>query len=416
VHYDKLPLFNTPNFLKPDLVATSFNQATPPVATDMTKSLHQHEAGMGWHGYLGKGKWVYTSLPSYAFYDNTDQADAYKKLLSGMIDYLSKPIIAKIYPYIDYKSAVFISEDTEYKFENFQRFADLAKENQTPVTAFIVAGLAKQPQYKEMMENIAKNPYVEFASHSTSHKQIVGKDEAYVKQETAGSKTILDKYAPQPIHGFRPPREELNDLMRKELSQSGFTYILGATQEHLYPEFDKKEPSLLIIPRHGTDDYSYLVNLDWDQKQIVDQMIKEVNFVTDLNGIYTLSVHTHLFTYSTNIEIMRKFFKYLKQHPKFKPLNGQALTKRVVLAKGIEQKLTHDGDVYTLTIENNNQLPVDNLYIKLFKNPNLRVTKGSVDQSTSTVKVDNQDNTLYVNHIDPKSSVTIHFQLDSIKG
>ena len=416
VHYDKLPIFNTPKFMKPDLVATSFNQATPPVATNITKSLQKNEAGMGWHGYLGKGKWVYTSLPSYAFYDNTDQANAYKKLLSGIIDYLAKPIITQPYPYIDQKSAVFISEDTEYKFENFQRFADLAKEYKTPVTAFIVAGLAKQPQYKEMMENIAKNPYVEFASHSTSHKQIVGKDKAYVKQETAGSKTILDKYAPQPIHGFRPPREELNDLMRKELSQSGFTYILGATQEHLYPEFDKKEPNLLIIPRHGTDDYSYLVNLDWDQKQIVDQMIKEVNFVTDLNGIYTLSVHTHLFTYSTNIEIMRKFFKYLKQHPKFKPLNGQALTKRVVLAKGIEQKLTHDGDVYTLTIENNNQSPVDNLYIKLFKNPNLRVTKGSVDQSTSTVKVDNQDNTLYVNHIDPKSSVTIHFQLDSTKG
>ncbi|RUM65403.1 MAG: hypothetical protein DSZ05_06215, partial [Sulfurospirillum sp.] len=196
-----------------------------------------------------------------AFYDNLEQKNDFKKLLSGIINYLAKPVTAKIYPFVDNKGAVFISEDTEYKFSNFERFADLAKEYQFPVTAFIVANLAQKPEHQEMMHRIAQNPYVEFASHSTSHKQIVGKSEAYIVNETAGSKKIIDRYASEPIQGFRPPREELNDLMRKHLAKSGFTYILGATEEHLYPKFDK--PNLLIIPRHGTDDFSYLVNLDW---------------------------------------------------------------------------------------------------------------------------------------------------------
>ncbi len=416
VLYDKVPLYDTPTTLQPDMMATSFSQATPPVATDAAKSIRQQEAGMAWHGYYGKGKWIYTAMPSYAFTDNREQKDDFKKLLSGIIAYLAKPVTAKIYPFIDNKGAIFISEDTEYKFTNFERFADLAKEYRFPVTAFIVANLAQKPEHKAMMERIAQNPYVEFASHSTSHKQIVGKSETYIINETAGSKKILDKFASSPIQGFRPPREELNDLMRKHLAQSGFTYILGATEEHLYPEFDKKEPNLLIIPRHGTDDFSYLVNLDWDQDQIVRQMIREANFVTALNGIYTLSIHTHLFAYSTNINIMKKFFHYLSQHPEFKIIGGKALYQNVRLAKHLSQKLEQKGNQYIMTVTNDNDTAVNDLYIQLFKNPKAKITSGSVNNKNITVKINNSQSNVFLNTVPAKSTVKIYFTLENMKG
>ena len=411
VLYDKVPIFNTPATMQADIVATSFSQATPPNATDLSKSMRQEESGMGWHGYYGKGKWVYLAFPSYAFYDNRSQKEQFKKLLAGIIDYLQKPVTAEIYPYIDRASTLFISEDTEYKFTNFRRFADLAKEYRIPVTAFIVAGLAQKPEHKEMMHYIAQNPYVEFASHSTSHQQIVGKDEPYIIQETEGSKKIIDRFAPKPIQGFRPPREELNDLMKKHLSKGGFTYILGATEEYLYPDFDKKYPRLLIIPRHGTDDYSYLVNLDWDQKQIVDQMIRELNFVTALNGIYTLSVHTHLFSYSSNINILRKFYNYLKEHPQFQPINGRQLVRRILQAKRLHQTLQEQNRRYILTIINDNPTAVENLYVKLFKHPAMHITGGGVLGTDTPVTIDNREDTIYIQKIAPNTTIKVIFTL-----
>jgi peptidoglycan/xylan/chitin deacetylase (PgdA/CDA1 family) len=416
VLYDKIPFYDTPSKLTPDLFATVFSQAAPTVAKNREQSMRPDESGMGWHGYYGKGKWVYTSFPAYSLYDSGEQTNAFKKLTAGIIDFLANPITTKIYPFIDQESAIFISEDTEYKFTNFQRFADLAQEYKTPVTAFIVAGLAQLPEHKEMMQNIAKNPYVEFASHSTSHKQIVGKDAEYVKNETLGSKLIIDKYAPVPIRGFRPPREELNDLMKKYLSDGGFVYILGATKEFLYPKFDKKFPNLLYIPRHGTDDYSYLVNLDWSQQEIVDQMIKEAHFVTGMNGIYTLSVHTHLFTYGTNINIMRKFFHYLQNHPELKPLSGRQIYMRVALAQNLHQSTNIVGNQLVITLTNDNAMAVKDLNIKLFKHPGSRIIKGGVDNPKVVASVDNLKSTIHLDTVPAKSTIKIYLTLDHIEG
>ena len=409
--YDKIPFFKSPTNLSPDIYLTGYTQATPPTSRDKNENISDNEAGLGWHGYYGKGKWAYVSFPSYSFYDIQEHKEDFKKILAGIVEYLSKEVITQKYPYIDNKSIVFVSEDTEYKFKNFQKFSNLAREYKIPVTAFIVASLAKQPQYKEMIEEIAKNPFVEFASHSTTHKKIVGKSESYIINETENSKTIIDKFAPQKIKGFRPPREELNNLMKKHLSKGGFTYILGANKQYLYPRFDKEEPNLLYIPRHGTDDYSYLVNLDWAQKEIVDQMIKEANFITKLNGIYTLSIHTHLFAYSTNIQIVEKFFSYLKKHPKLKTLNGREIFKRIYQSKNIKQSSHLTGNKLTITIKNENDTAVKNLHIKLFKNPNQKIISGEVDSDKTTVKVSNKNSAVTIDYLPPKSNINIFLEL-----
>lgn len=410
--YDKVPFYLHDKHQAPDLYATSFSQATPPVSNRWQESLKPEEAGLGWHGYYGKGRWAYLSFPSYSFYDNNEQKEAFKKLMAGIIDYLDQPVVALSYPFLDRQGGIFISEDTEYKFTNFQRFADLAQEFQIPVTAFIVASLADKPEHRAMMQRIAKNPYVEFASHSTTHQKIVGKDAAFVKKETADSKEILDKYAPKPIRGFRPPREELNDLMKRYLDEGGFLYVLGATEEFLYPKADKRYPHLLYIPRHGTDDYSYLVNLDWSQQQIVDQMIEEANFVNKLNAIYTLSVHTHLFSYGTNINILRKFFHYLKEHPELKPLSGEGLYKRVMLRNRLHESAQIRDKRLILTLSNDNDVPVTNWHIKLFKSPHLKIVKGGVDAPHVTALLNKKQDLLTLKSVPPHTTLKVYFTMD----
>ncbi len=414
--YDKIPFFESPSNLPPDMYVTGYTQATPPLSKEKEKNILEKEAGLGWHGYYGKGKWAYITFPSYSFYDIEESKEDFKKILAGIVEYLSKEVVTQNYPYIDKQSIVFVSEDTEYKFENFRKFSNLAKKYEIPVTAFIVASLAKDPQYKEMIEEIAKNPYVEFASHSTTHKKIVGESEDYIINETVNSKIIIDKFAPQKIKGFRPPREELNELMRKHLAKGGFTYILGANKQYMYPEFDKDEPNLLYIPRHGTDDYSYLVNLDWSQKEIVDQMIKEAHFITKLNGIYTLSIHTHLFAYSTNIKIVEEFFKHLKNHPELKTLSGKEVFKRVYQSKRLKQKSKMSGNQLIITVENDNDTVVEDLHIKLFKNPQRKITAGEVDNEKVTVKVSNKNSTVSIDTLPPKTTLNIFLTLSPENG
>ncbi len=410
--YDLIPIFINSKELKPDLVMINYDQTNPPIAREKNMSLKIDEAGVAWHGYYGKGKWFYMNLPSYIFYESKKNYYDYAQVFNAIVDYLSSDLVISKFPYIDKESVVFVSEDTEYKFENFQKFSDMAKKYKIPVTAFIVTSLAEHEDNKEMVKNIAKNPYVEFASHSHLHKKIIDTNETYIKQETSDTKTILDKISKQPIKGFRPPREELNDTMKKHLADSGFSYILGKSEEFLYPRYDELQKDLLIIPRHGTDDYSYLINLDWDRKQIIEQIIKESEFVTSMDAIYTLSVHTHLFTYSSNIKILEGYFEYLKAHPNVSVLDGLSIAKRVKRNKNIHISYSKTGNTVVLNIENKNKEVVENFHCKIFKNPDVKIKSIKCDQTQGGKNSANKSEVnINLKHLKPSSITTVYIEL-----
>jgi peptidoglycan/xylan/chitin deacetylase (PgdA/CDA1 family) len=412
--YDNIPIFITPKEIRADIYMTNYAQTNPPMDKNQNNSLSLDEAGCAWHGYYGKGKWFYSNLPSYIFYDS--KKENYKSIMNSIINYLANDVVIEKFPYIDKERVVFISEDTEYKFENFKKFSNLAKKYQIPVTAFIVSGIAQKEENKEMVKRISRNHYVEFASHSHSHKKIVGMDEEYIKKETADTKIAIDRVSSHPITGFRPPREELDDMMKLYLSSGDFRYVLGASQEYLYPRYDEKQDNLLLIPRHGTDDYSYLINLDWGQDQIVEQMIKETNFVTNLDALYTLSIHTHLFAFKSNIKIVEKYFKYLKKHREFTPLDGRTIAKKVKQSKNIELSYEKSDDTVILTIINNNNRGIKDLHCKLFKNPNMKIV--SLRSREGTVRKIAKDRSavdLKVNYISANSATTIYIKLKERK-
>jgi peptidoglycan/xylan/chitin deacetylase (PgdA/CDA1 family) len=414
--YDAIPIFTSSKDLKPDIFMTSYEQTNPPIDKAKRASISIDESGAAWHGYYGKGKWFYINLPSYIFYDSKKSHHDYMDLFNAIVNFLSENIIVDKFPYIDKENVVFVSEDTEYKFKNFKKFSDLAQKYSIPVTAFIVSSLAQHEDNIEMVKDISKNPFVEFASHSHTHKKIIDTNASYVKQETRGTKEILDQFSSVPIEGFRPPREELDDMMRKTLSESGFRYILGKTEEYLYPKYDQIQKNLLIFPRHGTDDYSYLINLDWDSKQIVDQIIKESEFVTAMDGIYTLSVHTHLFAYSSNIKIVESYFKYLNEHPDVTPMDGRSIANRVKNSKNIRvyySKVEGSTNTIVLSIENMNDIIVNNFHCKLFKNPNLRIKSMISDQTPGSKDSSNKSEIkIVLKHLKPNSTTTVFIEFE----
>lgn len=409
VLYDKIPLYEYPKNLIPDIRMSAYNIATPPISKNFQSSLKNTQSGIGWHGNYGKGKWAYFSFPSYSFYDTGRQKNDFREIFASILNYLSKDIVIEQFPYIDRDGVVFVSEDTEYKFSNFKKFANLAKKYKLHVTAFIVSDLAKQPENIAFTKEISKNnTYVEFASHSATHQKIVGNSFDFIKNEIIGSKKVIDKISKKPLIGFRPPREELDEVMKKHLAKGGYRYVLAATAEYLYPKFDSANNNLLIIPRHGADDYSYLINLDWNQEQILTQIKKEVDYVTTLNGIYTLSLHTHLMLNGSNSKVVDRAFSHFKKYYNSKVLDGRSLAKRVVQNKNIKINKIYNKNQTILEIKNLNTHSVKNFTLKVFKNPNIKIKRLKTN-SSSKVILKNSDK-IIISSLKAKSITKIYIQ------
>ena len=399
--YDPLPLFETPSSLQPDAYLTNWSQTN--YMKVGKRELSAKESGLIWHGSKGKGKWVYFSFPSYVFVDA--KGYAYSKVFESMVEELDKDVSIIAYPYIDAKNAIFISEDTEYKFENLRQFSAASLKNKFPVTAFCVASLAEKHPF--VMEGAAKNKYLEIGSHSYTHKKIVGESDAVYERETIGSKKLLDKITGHSIIGFRPPREEIDAKMLGLLEDGGFKYILNEGENRLTPYFKK---DTLIIPRHGTDDYSYLVNLDWNSTQVLQEMEHQSQVLRDLNGMYTMSTHTHLMTYGPNIKIVDRFMQFVNADKSMKPMNGKMLYERIYKRKELDYFYKITPSKVIVTLSNKGVEKIENLSFEIEVVPTMHlknVESEIIGFQTKLQKISAHKYRLDVKKLDPKSQTVL---------
>ena len=400
--YDPLPIFITPKNLQADAYLTNWSQ-TNYLYLQKHHELRKNQSGLLWHGYQGKGKWVYFSFPSYAFMDSNKKS--FINLYKGILDFFSNEIIAQPYPYIDTKNGIFVSEDSEYKFQSIKQFYDAAQQYNFPVTAFCVANLAEK--YPLLMKEIASDPNFEIASHSFSHKKILGGNEEFHIQEIAKSKKVLQGLTGQEIIGFRPPREELDDMMMELLGENAYKYILFDLDNRLSP-YMKNE--ILIIPRHATDDYSYLINANWNSKEVLQSIQHETDVIISLDGLFTLSTHTHLMNYGSNITILKNYFKYIKHHKNMHPMNGKMIYKRIKQKMNLSYATKLTSKNLVLTISNNNLEVVKNLHFDLTHSPYITINKAESEIIGTKIELTHPQKTIDTINIDtiqPKSQIVL---------
>ncbi len=400
VIYDSLPIFHS-NFI-PDIVLTNWSVTSSPQIQNHNLSIY--DDGIAWHGFYGKGKWFYFSFPAYVFLDMNDKE--FKKIFSNIASYSNNLISISSYPFLDKPNAVFISEDTEYKYPYGYNFAKLANEYNIDVTLFAVAKLAKK--YENITKAIAQFKNCEIGSHSYSHSKILGAPIEVLKQEIIYSKKLLEKITGRKIYGFRPPREEIDDRIEKMLKEAGYIYVMEKPKPFLLP-FTKKY-GIITIPRHGTDDYTYLIDTDFNKSQIFHNIILENNFVTALNGVYTLSVHTHLLAYKTNISVLEKYFKYL-QNKYFYPMKGKDIATKALLAQNISYDYSASSNIITLNISNNNNQEVKNLTFRIYT-PTIKIINFTPEIDKYNVKIVSQNKLkrfydVQINKIPPKTTIVI---------
>ncbi len=401
--YDPIPLFNSKEKI-PDAILTNWEVTSTPFINN--KRLPLQQAGVVWHGIYGKGSWIYFSFPLYSFLDMP--LSDFALLMKNIVGYLNEPVSIAKYPYLDTKKALFISEDTEYKYKNMIRYAKLAQKYGVDTTLFCVANLAEKNQ--DITKEAASFSHIEIGSHSYSHTKIMGENEKKVKKEIDYSKKVLENITGKKVYGFRPPREEIDEKMVYWLKKSGYLYTMERSKDYLLPK--EEIPGLITLPRHGTDDYIYLINLDWDKDMILNQIIYESNLLTALNALYTLSIHTHLLSYGNNIEITEKFFKYLKTKKDIKTLKGKDLAIRAKQLKNISLSYTKNLKNLFIKIENKNNTQIKNFTFRLYwhnLNKIGKVQSEILNIKVEEVKKDNKEKfcDIRVKKLEPSSVLTL---------
>ena len=397
---DTLPLFKSE--YTPDAILTNWEITSTPVLN--SKMLKINESGIAWHGFYGKGKWFYFSFPSYVFLDMSNYV--FKKYFTNILNYLTGITIAK-YPFLDAKNAVFISEDTEYKYTNMFNFSILANKYNIPTTLFCVAYLAlKHPDITKKASDL---PNIEIGSHSYSHTKIQGEPKEKVIKEIVGSKKVLENITGKKIYGFRPPREEIDKIMENILRKSGYEYVMEKTKPYLLPSDEYK--NLVTIPRHGTDDFIYLINLNWNKDHILQKIIQETQMLTALNAIYTLSVHTHLLSYKSNLDVSRRYFEFLAKNKNIHPFKGIEIAKRAKWKKNITVSKEILNNKIFLYINNNNKTEVKNFSFRIFW-PNVKKINISPEMSNVKIKIiqtntDRKYTDVKIEILKPKSTVSL---------
>jgi len=334
----------------------------------------------------------------------------YDKLLAGMFKFLDTDININLYPFVDVKNGVFVSEDTEYKYENLKQFYDISVKNNFPVTAFCVAKLADT--HKDMMKIISDKSFFEIGSHSYTHKKIVGEDDDVYLKETKDSKNDLEKITNRKVIGFRPPREEVDDKLISMLEENGYKFILNKHEPRLYPYFMN---SILVIPRHGTDDYAYLIQLDWDSNEILQQMIKEVNNLVSMDALYSISTHTHLMSYGTNIDITDKFMQYVNTQKDMVPMSGEMIYDRIYKKSKLNYTQSIAPKKVLLKISNSSALPIKNIHFEIEVNPDIKLTgvSSEIYGINTEIKKDKFGKSiLIIDSLPPKSENLIFINYD----
>jgi len=314
--------------------------------------------GAVWAGKYYKGNWLYFSFPLYAFSSVKTQQKEYKSLFISMLDYAYNRYSVVKYPYLDSDKMIFISEDTEFRFENLKSFSEVIKSFDINATAFCVGKLAEK--HPKLVKEAAK--YLEIASHSYSHTDLLNASSDKLDVEVRLNKILLQNLSHQKVIGFRPPREQTNKKLREALKEAGFKYVLEKNLGQLKPKFDE---NLMILPRIGTDDYAYLIQLDWNKKKIINRIVFEMNFITNLNAIYTLSTHTHLFSYKSNIEILKSALKEFNKTD-IPMLSGGEIYQKIDKVKNIELKISKTEVNILVNIKNNNPENIKNFTFRVY--------------------------------------------------
>ncbi|TNF25997.1 MAG: hypothetical protein EP319_14925 [Deltaproteobacteria bacterium] len=218
-----------------------------------------------------------------------------------------------VWRYSAIDSVFAIAIDTEDQFSRLEELTDIFTSYEIPATIFLVTDLMK-----DNMSQVRDLPnYIELASHTTSHKNLKGRNSSDVFNDLQLSRHAIEEFSLQKVIGIRPPEETLDNASLSPIFQNGLEYIFSDQSFFRYSPLLLTNEELVIIPRVVPDDSNIKNNRILSTPEIVNNYMRShFEHVKSLNGAFFFSVHTHIFTSSVALKALDMFISNVLQSSK----------------------------------------------------------------------------------------------------
>ena len=312
-----------------------------------------------------------------------------------------------------HKAAMVVFVDTEDKFENILAMADMFKQDDLPVTYFVVSNLFKQ--HPEMVSHMT--PQMDIESHSENHKTFYLQPLVEQFDRIQTSRMEIEPISKKPVMGFRPPTEkDDNDTINAAL-QNGLDFFVGERTFHRFSPAWIASGKMIFFSRLLNDDISLRRSGMMEvPEDLIAAVTRECDHVGSLNGLYLLGLHTQTFP-KEQLDTLSRALDALKAR-KYWETNFPELVTWLRDREAIDVELLR-GDTensYRLVVNNGTDARLDNLYLELDtgKTEGLQVANRSLaSEGTITILREKEVTESILEHLGPKQRLELPLVSDA---
>lgn len=247
-----------------------------------------------------------------------------------IVPYYLHSVLAAIFRYLDGKPysalanwpqaktfAALLEEDTEDEYDNAYRVAEYFKEKNYPITWYALSNEAQEN--RELTRFLATTG--EIACHGDNHMDFPLQDLEMQHRRIARCRKVMHALTGQHVVSFRPPREEHNTDTYHAMAGNGIRHFIAEVSGDRFTPIayshENDELALISIPRMNSDDYLLWDELELSDKESIDQLKQEVDWIKHIGGLFMFSFHSQYMGSHKHLQTVKELADYIHSQQAF---------------------------------------------------------------------------------------------------
>ena len=205
-----------------------------------------------------------------------------------------------------------LSVDAEDRFECVSMIADVAREENAPITWFVLSNEAQR--HRNLLRELAE--VGEIACHGDSHAAFPLVSAKMQVARIARCRKALGEITNANVLAFRPPYEDYNDATVDAVANNGMDhYMAAAGVGRGVPWIERSRTTgktLVSLPRIGSDDFELWDARRLDVQATLEQANHEFAWAGTLGALLVFDFHTQFMT-RERMHVVRHYAKRFKR-------------------------------------------------------------------------------------------------------
>ncbi len=267
------------------------------------------------YGEYRKGRFVWVGFGLGAVVGVKFHQIVWDRLLTNTLLFLTREPVGWLNPwpngYESAEAALLAVTDAEHRFPQALNALKLFNQEGVPATFFLLVEEAEQnPEVSRVIAEQA-----EVGLHSLGHSVYRWQPyEVQVSRLKEGRERI-ERLTGEKVRGFRPPEALYDSSTIDALLNLGYEYLCAdSLMDRACPNLiRRKEKTLITLPKTARDDYELLIKDSlMSTEELYNALKQDFDRVYEVNGVYTLFLHSQLLCAEEKMPALEQFLKYCK--------------------------------------------------------------------------------------------------------